>query len=112
MERLKVSDRGAFLQRMFLVAALWVAVIVSSLALVYSTFDSRVKFNELENLRREQNRLRVEWGQYLLEESTWAEYGRVEKLANEKLDMKVPDMENIILLPSKEQSELGAGSEG
>ena len=77
---------------------LWLAVMVSSLAVVYVAYDNRVKFNELEELRREQSRLQVMWGQYLLEESTWAAYGRVEKIAREQLLMQVPESQRIIKL--------------
>jgi cell division protein FtsL len=103
-QRLK---KNISLQLMVVMIVLWVGIIVSSLSVVYSTYDSRVKFNQLETLRREQNHLQVEWGQYLLEESTWAEYGRVEKLANEKLSMNMPEMEKIILIPSKNKRVLG-----
>ncbi|MFT7222679.1 MAG: cell division protein FtsL [Cellvibrionaceae bacterium] len=83
----------------------WVAVVASSLAVVYVSHDSRVKFNELENLRRDQSRLQVVWGQYLLEESTWAAYGRIEKLAQEKLSMQVPESRRIIqVTPGNENS--------
>lgn len=80
------------------VVVLWLAVLTSALAIVYVTYDTRVKFNELETLRREENQLQVVWGQYLLEESTWAAYGRVEKLAQEKLEMDVPNAEDIIMI--------------
>jgi len=51
---------------------------------------ARKLFTELE---REQNRMReleVEWGQLQLEQSTWAAHARVEKIARERLGMKVP----------------------
>ena len=63
---------------------LWV-VLVLALAVVYVTYDTRVKFNQLENLRREQSQLQVVRGQFLLEESTWAAYGRVEKLGSREV---------------------------
>lgn len=83
-------------QTFWWLVVLWLSVMTSSLAVIYVAHDNRVKFNELENLRREQSRLQVVWGQYLLEESTWADYGRVEKVAREKLLMQVPKPEDII----------------
>ena len=44
-------------------------------------------------------RLEVEWGQLQLEQQTWAMHGRVEKLAAEKLDMRVPPPNRIQLIP-------------
>ena len=81
-----------------LLIVLWIATLVSALAVVYVTYDTRVKFNTLENLRREKNHLQVIWGQYLLEESAWAAYARVENLAQEKLSMQVPSANEIIMV--------------
>lgn len=80
------------------IVALWLAVIASSLGVVYVAYDTRAKLNELESLRRQQSELQVVWGQYLLEESTWAAYGRVEKLARERLAMKIPDSVSIVMV--------------
>lgn len=87
-----------FSVRSLLLLVLWVIFLVSALGVVHVSYDTRVKFNHLENLRREHNQLQVVWGQYLLEESTWAAYGRVEKLAQEKLFMAVPDSQQIIMV--------------
>lgn len=89
------------------VICLWLALIASSLAVVYVTYETRVEFNYLESLRREQNKLQVVLGQYLLEESTWASFNRVEKLASERLKMHVPRAERIIMIPSKVKSDEG-----
>ena len=99
MIKVKASKQQSFsLQLLLTAAALWLALIASAFAVVYVTYDTRVKFNLLETLRREQNQLQVVWGQYLLEESAWAAYGRVEKLAQEKLSMRVPDSQEIIMV--------------
>ena len=105
----KADTRQPFLvsKAFFLVTVLWLAVIASALAVVYVTYETRVKFNELEVLRREQSQLQVVWGQYLLEESTWAAYGRIEKLAQEKLLMQVPKAEEIIMVMPKGRSDEG-----
>jgi len=91
-----------FIKAYFLVALLWVLVLFSAVAIVYSVFDSRVKFNALESLRLEQMALHVSWGQYLLEESTWASYGRVERIAIEELLMRIPEPKQIVLVNSSE----------
>ena len=89
-------------KNLFFVVLLWLLVLISALAVVYSVFDSRVKFDELESLRAEHMALQVAWGQYLLEESTWASFGRVERIATEELSMKVPEPRQIILVRSNE----------
>jgi cell division protein FtsL len=89
-------------QSLWIAVFLWLGILLSALAVVYVTYDSRVRFNELETLRREQNQLQVVWGQYLLEESAWAAYNRVEKLAVDKLSMQVPSAEQTIAVMSNE----------
>ena len=92
----RVAGVGA--GRWMLVVGLWLANIVSALAVVAVTQQVRRDTNELEALRRESADLEVQWGQYLLEQSTWASYTRVEKQASEQLGMKVPDASQIILI--------------
>lgn len=74
-----------------LLVVLWVLVLISAIGVVYSTYLSRQFFNELESLKREENELQVEWGQLLLEKSTWSGQVRVERLAQKKLNMHSPD---------------------
>lgn len=100
--KIKTESIGATSQQLLLVLLLWLAMVASALGVIYVAYDTRVKFNALETLRREHNQLQVEWGQYLLEESTWATYGRIEKLAAEKLSMRVPESEQIIMVTPDE----------
>lgn len=83
-------------------AALWLAVIASALAVVASTQVVRRDVNELETLRREAAQLQVQWGQYLLEQSTWAAYGRVEAAAISELNMMAPTPEEIVMITGDE----------
>ncbi len=107
MKKQSSKQQLSFPKSLLIVVLLWVALMASSLTVVYVTYDTRVKFNELETLRLEQNQLQVVWGQYLLEESTWAAYGRVEKLAQERLKMQVPESQQIIMINSEENSNEG-----
>ena len=81
-----------------LVAALWLAVIGSALAVVATTQVVRRDVTELETLRREASQLQVQWGQYLLEQSTWAAYSRVENAATSELNMMAPTPDDIIMV--------------
>lgn len=81
-----------------LMAALWMAVIASALAVVASTQVVRRDVNELETLRREASQLQVQWGQYLLEQSTWAAYSRVEQAATSELNMMAPTPDDIVMV--------------
>ncbi len=77
---------------------LWLAVLVSALAVVRTSHLTRLKINQLEVLRREASQLHVQWGQYLLEQSAWSAYGRIEKEATEKLHMIVPRGEQLVMV--------------
>ncbi len=77
---------------------LWLGVLLSAYAVVWTTHDSRQKINGLESLRRQAADLQVEWGQYLLEQSAWAAYSRIERLALQDLDMIIPDSEKIVMV--------------
>ncbi len=82
----------------FWVLGIWLAVVSSAIAVVVSTQQSRELFSELELLRNDNNYLREEWGRYLLEQSAWGAYSRVERVAAEELDMQPTNPEEIITL--------------
>jgi cell division protein FtsL len=95
---LKASKKDIFHQQLLWVVLLWLAVLVSALGVVYAAHDTRNKFSELENLRVHWNELQVDWGKYLLEESAYASYGRVEKIATEELFMEVPAAKQLVMV--------------
>jgi cell division protein FtsL len=81
-----------------MIAILWVLVVISALAVVASTQQVRRQIDDLETLRRQASQLQVQWGQYLLERSTWAAYGRVEHVAVSELNMKAPVSDEIVMI--------------
>lgn len=77
---------------------LLLAAVACALAVVSANHRARKLFVELE---REQNRMReleVEWGQLQLEQSTWAAHARIEKIARERLGMRVPPPAQVLSL--------------
>ena len=83
------------------VVSCWFFSIVSALAVVYSTFQSRQATQELDDLRRQATGLQVMSGQLLLEKSSLAEYSRIERIALGQLEMKVPEVEKTVLVYRK-----------
>jgi cell division protein FtsL len=77
------------------VAVLWVAVLGSSLAVVYGKHQARSRFIELQRLTCERDRLDIEWGQLQLEQSTMATHGRVERVASDDLKMFTPQASDL-----------------
>jgi len=75
-----------------------VMVLVSALGVVYVKHQSRKLFVELQELQKDRDELNIEWGKLLLELSTLATPTRVERIARDKLRMKPPSPENIIIV--------------
>lgn len=71
-----------------------------ALALVTSQNKARKLYVELQKEQELAKKLDVEWGQLQLEQSTWAMHGRIEKIATEKLDMRVPPSARIQVVPT------------
>lgn len=78
-----------------LTSLLFLACIASALAIVITTHQTRVAFAELQRLEQERNQLHTEWGQLLLEEGAWSTPARVERIAIERLNMRIPDVHDI-----------------
>ena len=51
-----------------------------------------------QKMQNENSQMQVEWGQLLLEQSTWGSYNRVEQLATKKLKMHVPSPNEIVMV--------------
>ena len=64
------------------------ALVVSSLVLVRTSYDSRRLFTELDRARAEQRKLDVDYKRLDAEAQTQATHLRVEKVAREKLGMR------------------------
>ena len=85
--------------------AVWPVLLISALALasalgvIYSTYSTRLKYAELQNLRRESYRLEEEWERLLLERSTWANPDRVRQVAQQQLNMVPVSLPDIQVVP-------------
>jgi cell division protein FtsL len=74
-------------------------LVVCALALVTSQHKARKLFVELQKQQDEARQLEVEYGQLQLEQSTWAMHSRVEKIAANVLQMRVPSAARVHLVP-------------
>ena len=85
---------------------LWLTVIVSALSVVYVSHLCRQLYNELAKLEQEANALQVEWGRYLLEQSSWASLSRVEQMAISELNMRGPEPSEIVIVRTVDPSDM------
>lgn len=70
----------------------------SSLGVVFSTHQARLLFVELQGLQKVRDEMNTQWGRLQLEQSTWATHGRIEKIANNKLDMVIPPPGAVVIV--------------
>jgi cell division protein FtsL len=78
-------------------------VLFAGLSVVATTHENRFAFNELQVLRDQANGLEVEWGQLLIEQSTFGVDGRIEQKALEQLQMEVPDIAKIVMVTHEQR---------
>jgi|GEM_PF-160700 len=89
---------GQVFEPLLAVSLLVTVVIISSLAVIYTAYDYRRLFHQHQTLVRESDNYRIEWGQLLIEQSTWGSNSRVEKVAAESMDMRAPSNTEIRLI--------------
>lgn len=77
---------------------LLLAVVVSGIAVVSAKFQSRVLFVELQQARAERDDASMEWGRLQLELATRGALGRVMRIADERLQMRAPAAEQIVVV--------------
>lgn len=73
-------------------------ILGSAMGVIYSKYQSRLLFVEIQQQERELDRYEVEWGQLQLELTTLAEENRVEQIARDKLKLVMPERDKIIYL--------------
>jgi cell division protein FtsL len=78
-----------------LLAALWLSVLGSSVQMIYARHKAREVFVRLEQLNAERDSLDIEWGRLQLEQSYWSSHAFVERVANTKLQMSLPQMRDV-----------------
>lgn len=87
-------------KQMSTVLILIASVLFSGLAVIYITNEYRLRFDYLQQLEQNNQKLQLQWGQLLLEQASLATPARVEQIAVEKLQMRLPaDKQTFVLQP-------------
>lgn len=84
---------------------LLLVLIAVSLGVVTAQHKARKMYFELQQEQDATRQYGVEWGQLQLEQSTWGNPARVEKIASDELKMQVPEHQRIQLV-SPEKKEM------
>ena len=74
---------------------LWLAVLGSAVQVIYARHKARDLFVHLEKLNAERDSLEIEWGRLQLEQSYWSSHAFVERVANAKLQMNLPQTRDV-----------------
>ena len=74
---------------------LWIAVLTSAGTVIYSRHQARDLFVRLEKLNADRDALEMEWGRLQLEQSAWSSHAFVERVANAKLKMGLPQTQDV-----------------
>jgi cell division protein FtsL len=82
----------------FTVLTLIAAVLVSALSVVYVTNTTRSLNANIQQTLAERNHLHIQWGQLILEKGTWIAPARVQKIAEEQLEMTALDSKSVVIV--------------
>lgn len=77
-------------RRALALAVLIAVALVSAVAVVQAKHRARQLQAQLQEQRAQRDQLKSEWAQLQLEESAWANPGRVAQMAREQLQMRQP----------------------
>jgi cell division protein FtsL len=78
-----------------LLPVLWLAVLASSVQVIYARHKAREMFVRLEQLNASRDSLEMDWGRLQLEQSYWSSHAFVERVANTKLQMNLPQPHDL-----------------
>ena len=97
-EQAVFSWAAIFSVRTQFILLLLLILLATGVSVVYTTFKNRYLLNELQQLKNQHNELQVQWGQLLIEQSTFSLEARVERKAIDELQMKVPEFAEIVMV--------------
>ncbi len=81
-----------------LVLVIAAAVVASGVWVVQAKHETRQLFAELEELKREKDRLQVDWGRLRIEQGAWATHARIESVARDELALEEPSDSQVVVL--------------
>ena len=79
-------------------AVLVVLSVITAIAIVHARHQHRLLFVELSRLEKERDELNIEFGRLQLEQATWAESTRIDRVARARLGMKFPEVADIVVV--------------
>ena len=82
----------------FLLGLLVAANVATALLIVRDRHEHRQGFVALNRLEKARDELNIEFGRLQLEQATWAQANRIDQVARQKLGMKFPEADDIVVV--------------
>ncbi|MCR6663488.1 MAG: cell division protein FtsL [Luteimonas sp.] len=81
-----------------ILAVLVVANVLSAIGIAHARHQHRQFYVELTRLERARDELNIEFGRLQLEQATWAESNRIDQVARQRLGMRFPGTDEIVVV--------------
>lgn len=75
-----------------------IALVLSAFSVIYIKDLNRRLFIQYQSQQAIHDRLYEDWGKLLLEQSTWSTHSRVQKIAENRLNMSMPNPKDVVVL--------------
>lgn len=83
---------------MTLVAFLAALNFCAAVGVVYVKYLSRQSYTEISRSQQEIDSLDVDWNRLQIEEGTFSEHARIERTAEGRLGMSLPDLKDTVMI--------------
>ncbi|MFY2763336.1 cell division protein FtsL [Arenimonas sp. MALMAid1274] len=84
--------------RTFLLLVLVTGVLGSAVGVVYARHLHRQAYIALSGLEHDRDELNIDFGRLQLEQATWSEANRIEQVAGNRIGMRYPTDDDIVVL--------------
>lgn len=75
-----------------------VVLVLSAFTVIYIKDLNRRLFIQYQGTQAVHDKLYEDWGKLLLEQSTWSTHSRVQKIAENRLNMAMPNPKEVVVL--------------
>ncbi len=90
--------RWLIMPRQLVVVGLCLGIMGSAISVAYSAHLTRNHYAELQALTKDHDDLEHEYERLLLEQSAWADYTRLDQLAEQHLTMVAPGPDEMVVV--------------
>ena len=75
-----------------------ISVLVTSIYVIETAYQTRQMYSALQELRAERNRLMIEWGRLMLERGAVSADMRIDAMARDHLLLSSPARDNVMIM--------------